>query len=178
MGRTHWRVRVRVPSPPQEREHGLHGLQGPRLSLTLEHSSIEQDSFPWTQELEKAQARGWGKVARRHSQAKEEDRSWGPYPPPRILPLAPLPCFNPVPTLESPLPISTDCLKHPAWVQLISRCKGLALTSQEGWVGPRGSTGHPQILQQQGCQHTGAFLRGHREEDSEISQEASYWEPL
>lgn len=60
MGRTHWRVRVRVPSPPQEREHGLHGLQGPRLSLTLEHSSIEQDSFPWTQELEKAQAKGVG----------------------------------------------------------------------------------------------------------------------
>lgn len=54
--------------------------------------------------------------------------------------------------------ISTDCLKHLAWVQFISRCKGLALTSQEGWVGPRGSTGHPQILQQQGCQHTGAFL--------------------
>lgn len=52
-GRTHWRLRVRVPSPPQEREHGPHGPQGLKPSAALEQSPTEQDSCPCTQELGK-----------------------------------------------------------------------------------------------------------------------------
>ena len=55
VGRTHWRLRVRVPSPPQEREQGPHRPQGPKPPAALEQSSMEQDSFPCVQELE----RGW-----------------------------------------------------------------------------------------------------------------------
>ena len=55
VGRTHWRLRVRVPSPPQEREQGPHRPQGPKPPAALEQSSTEQDSFPCVQELE----RGW-----------------------------------------------------------------------------------------------------------------------
>lgn len=44
--------------------------------------------------------------------------------------------------------VSTDCLKHLAWVQLISRSKGLALISQKGWIGSEGSASQPQLLQQ------------------------------
>ena len=51
MGRTHWRLRVRVPSPPQEREQGPHGPQGLKPPAALEQASTEQDSFPCTQEL-------------------------------------------------------------------------------------------------------------------------------
>lgn len=51
MGRTHWRLRVRVPSPPQEREQGPHGPQGPKPPAALEQASTEQDSFPCAQEL-------------------------------------------------------------------------------------------------------------------------------
>lgn len=54
--------------------------------------------------------------------------------------------------------VTTDSLELLAWVQLISRSKGLALISQKNWVDPRGSAGHPQLLQQQDCQHTGALL--------------------
>lgn len=50
-GRTQWRLRVRVPSPPQEREHGPHGPQGLKPSAALEQSPTEQDSCPCTQEL-------------------------------------------------------------------------------------------------------------------------------
>ena len=51
MGRTHWRLRVRVPSLPQEREQGLHGPQGPKPPAALEQAPMEQDSFPCAQEL-------------------------------------------------------------------------------------------------------------------------------
>lgn len=54
--------------------------------------------------------------------------------------------------------VSTDCLKHLAWVQLISWSKGLALISQKDWIGSEGSASHPQLLQQRDRQHTGALL--------------------
>lgn len=77
---------------------------------------------------------------------------------------------SPVPTLPVPLPVSTGCVKHLAWVKLISRSKGLTLISQKGWIGSEGSASQPQLLQQQDCQHTGALLgRGGREQKETVT---------
>lgn len=76
-GCIHWRLRVLVPSPPQEREHGPHSPQGLKPSAASEQSPTEQDSFPCTQELRK----GHGVEGLRRTDSERKGCGQGSPPP-------------------------------------------------------------------------------------------------